>query len=61
MFEEKRADFPGYEAEVVPALLPGEVLVALQEMASGDAYVQEREDVDLIRMEFSNTLSELLT
>ena len=42
MFKEKRSDFTGYKAEVVSPTLPREVFMALQKVASGDAYMQER-------------------
>ena len=61
MLEEKRTDFPSHKAEVVPLNFSCEFFMALQEVAPGDAYMQEKEDADPFWIEFFHAFSELRT
>ena len=59
--QEKSTDFPAYKIEVVSFILPCELFVAFQEMAPGNAYVQEREDINFEWVKFSDAFSEFLS
>ncbi len=51
MFQEESSDFTRHVVEVVPTTLIREIIVAFQKVASRNAYVQERGEVNFALIE----------
>ena len=50
MLKNKGRYLLGYVIKVVPTLCAGEIIVALQKPAPSDTYMEQREDIDLLRV-----------